>query len=116
MSAALLTLNIDGVPTQRVIRNANTWWRRAIGLLATKELQHPCGLWLQPCNGVHTIGMRYPIDVLFLRADGVVLKVVPRLGPWRFARCGGAASTLELRAGLARRLGLKPGMSLDLMA
>ncbi len=112
----LLNLHIDGVATRRIIFDASTWWRRAVGLLATRELSNPCGLWLRPCNSIHTFGMRYPIDVVFLRADGTVLKVVPALAPWRMARCPGAASTLELRAGLARRLELAPGRELDLLA
>ena len=94
------------------IRTALRWWTRAVGLLATASLEDPCGLWISPCNSVHTLGMRYAIDVVFMRADGTIAKVVERLPPWRAAGCLNAKSTLELRAGLAGQLGLRPGMAL----
>jgi uncharacterized membrane protein (UPF0127 family) len=107
-------LCVNGAPSSRQIRVADTWWRRAVGLLATPDLSDPCGLLISPCNSVHTLGMRYAIDVLFLGADGEVLKLVPALKPLRAAGCRGAKSTLELRAGLAAELGLRVGMRLTL--
>jgi uncharacterized membrane protein (UPF0127 family) len=98
------------------IRLAVTWWTRAVGLLATPALDDPSGLWIEPCNSVHTLGMRYPIDLVFVRADGTVAKVVDRLGPWRVAACRGARSTLELRAGLAAELGVVAGRRVHLAA
>jgi uncharacterized protein len=107
-------LHVDGRPTGLRIRTARRWWQRAVGLLATPALDDPCGLWITPCNSVHTLGMRYPIDVVFVRGDGTVAKVVDWLPPWRAAGCRGARATLELRAGLATRLQLRPGDSLVL--
>jgi uncharacterized membrane protein (UPF0127 family) len=112
--AAIARLRIDGKTTDYRIRQAATWWSRAVGLLATRRLDSPCGLWLASCASVHTIGMRYAIDVVFLRHDGTIVKVIPELVPWRAAACRSAAATLELRAGLAVRLGLCPGMALAL--
>lgn len=117
MSArAALQLHIDGRPSGLRIRQALRWWSRAIGLLATPRLDDPSGLWIAPCNSVHTLGMRYPIDVVFLRRDGTVARIVPRLAPWRAAACRQAHATLELRAGLAERLNLTPGHRLALGA
>lgn len=112
--SGLQNLHVDGERTQLRIRMAASWWSRAIGLLATPVLEDPCGLWIAPCNSVHTIGMRYPIDVVFLRSDGKVSKVVDRLRPWRAAGCRQARYTLELRAGLASELQLRPGVMLAL--
>lgn len=56
------------------------------------------------------------MDVVFLRADGVVLEVASRVRPWTLLRCRQATSALRLRPGAARRLGLQPGMALDLMS
>jgi uncharacterized protein len=109
-----LHLHVDGQRTAWRIRPALRWWQRAVGLLATPALEDPSGLWIAPCNSVHTLGMRYPIDVVFVNADGSVAKVVERLAPWRAAGCRGARATLELRAGLAERLRLAPGMRLAL--
>jgi uncharacterized membrane protein (UPF0127 family) len=94
------------------VRVAATWASRAIGLLGTKRLDDPCGLWIKPCRSIHTCWMRYAIDVVFIDADGFVTKVVPGLKPWRMASCRHACTTLELRAGLARRLGLRQGMAI----
>ena len=111
-----LHLHIDGERSSCRIRQALRWWSRAVGLLATRELEDPCGLWIAPCNAVHTLGMGYAIDVVFLRRDGTVARVVPRLAPWRAASCRHAHATLELRAGLAERLHLAPGRRLALGA
>ena len=56
------------------------------------------------CASVHTAWMRMPIDVVFLDADGRALAVRQRLGPWRVARCRGAAAVLECPAGAAEVL------------
>lgn len=111
-----LHLHIDGQRSRWRIRPALRWWSRAIGLLATPALEDTCGLWIAPCHSVHTLGMRYPIDVVFLRRDGRVVRIVPRLKPWRAAACRGAHATLELRAGLAEQIGLAPGRRLALEA
>ena len=102
-------LCVDERTTSARIRLAVSWWTRAVGLLATPSLHDPSGLWIEPCNSVHTMGMRYPIDLVFVRADGTVAKVVDNVVPWRLAGCRGARSTLELRAGLASELRLVPG-------
>ncbi len=61
-------------------------------------------------NGVHSVGMRFAIDVLFLDEQGNVIKTVSRLEPNRFAGAvRGAHSCLELAAGAACALGLRPG-------
>ena len=91
------------------IRVAQGWWRRAVGLLATAQLDDPRGLWISPCNSVHTIGMRYAIDIVFLDDAGRVTKLVRRLKPFRAAACRGARSTLELRAGAIDELSFKAG-------
>jgi len=112
----LIDFRVPGTRQRLRVRMAARWASRALGLLATRELRDPCGLWIRPCRSIHTCFMRYPIDVVFLRRDGVVTKVVPGLKPWRMASCRQAHTTLELRAGLATTLDLQPGMALDLLA
>ncbi len=53
--------------------------------------------------------MRYPIDVAFVRKDGIIVRLVTPLQPWRLSGCRTAHSVLELKAGLARRLRLAVG-------
>jgi uncharacterized protein len=114
-SAPQVALLINGQTTPYRIAVANTWWRRAVGLLGTSALQdEPCGLWIAPCSSIHMLGMRYAIDVVFLDAHGLIQKMVPQLKPWRFAACWRAHSTLELRAGLCEVMQLQLGQCLEL--
>lgn len=94
-------------PVQTIV--AARFWPRLAGLLALPPLQAGQALLLSPCNSVHTAFMRQPIDVVYLGRDGRVRKVVPHLAPWRASLCRGAAQALELAAGQARQLGIKPG-------
>jgi uncharacterized membrane protein (UPF0127 family) len=77
--------------------------RRRKGLLGRNGLADNYALVLAPCGAVHTIGMRFPIDVLFVAADGCVVKVVERLGTWRIAGALRARITVELAAGVVGR-------------
>jgi uncharacterized membrane protein (UPF0127 family) len=54
---------------------------------------------LAPTNAIHTFGMRFPIDVLFVRRDGVVVKVQRNVPPWRIAAALWAYAVIELPAG-----------------
>lgn len=78
---------------------ASTHWTRFRGLMATGPARFRTGqgLWIVPSRGVHTLGMRFPIDVLYLDKDKVVVHVEENLKPWRFAAVRRkAASVLEL--------------------
>ncbi|HKX48774.1 MAG TPA: DUF192 domain-containing protein, partial [Gaiellaceae bacterium] len=83
--------------------------RRLKGLLGKKELQSGQGILLRPAWSIHTAFMRFPIDVIFLDADQVVIKIVPRLAPFKTASCRGAREVVELRAGECDRRGLSLG-------
>ena len=78
---------------------ADHFFSRLKGLLGRSALPDGGGLVIRPCNSVHTFGMRFPIDVLFLRRDGCVVKTVHGMGPGRTAACMGASSVVELPAG-----------------
>ncbi len=100
--------SIDHTPLARVqVIPATRFWQRLGGLLVRAPLATGQALHLEPCNSVHTCFMRYAIDVVFLDAQGRVMKIVPHLAPWRLSGCRGAHSCLELRAGEAERLGLR---------
>ena len=78
---------------------AQTHWSRLRGLLGASEgdFRNGSGLWIRPCRGVHTLAMRFPIDVVYLDRDGTVVHLEPNLQPWRFAPVRlQAASVLEL--------------------
>lgn len=78
---------------------ADTHWTRLRGLLGTSpgDFRNGCGLWIKPCRGVHTLAMRFPIDVVYLDGAMVVIHMESDLRPWRFAAVRlKAASVLEL--------------------
>ena len=82
------------------VRTAGTFLSRLVGLLGTAAIAEGGGLWIAPCRSVHTLGMRYPIDVAFLDARGVVVGIQEGLPPNRIGRFfRDARGALELRAG-----------------
>jgi len=87
---------------------------RMRGLLGRSTLAGDEGILLRPASSVHTAFMRFPIDVVFVDRDLVVLKVAPELAPWKAAGCRGAKAVFELRAGEAARRGVVQGSSLRL--
>ena len=69
---------------------------------------------LRPAPAIHTFFMRFPIDAVFLNRELQVVGVTPELKPWRWARRAGARAVLELGAGEADRVGVRPGERLTL--
>ena len=74
---------------------------RLIGLLGRRLLAPRRGLLISPCNSVHTLGMRFPLDIIFLDADWRVVRTVAAVPPGRWCVWGGrrARHTLEVQAG-----------------
>ena len=78
---------------------ADTHWTRLRGLLGTasSDFRNGYGLWIVPCHGVHTLGMGFPIDVVYLDGGNTIIHIQRDLQPWRFAPVRRlAASVLEL--------------------
>jgi uncharacterized protein len=95
----------DSVLAVRVVV-ANTYVPRLIGLLGQSAnwASESRGLWIIPCHGVHTLGMRFAIDVLFLDRYRTVVYTHENLQPWRISRViSGSRSVLELPAGTIAR-------------
>lgn len=104
----------DGTPVCRRCRVADRPLARLRGLLGRRALPPDAGLLLRPASAIHTCGMRFAIDAVFLDGDGRVLRLAENLRPWRFAAARGAHGVLELRAGSCARAGLQPGGRLRL--
>lgn len=78
---------------------ADTYWTRLRGLLgrAADDFRNGSGLWIVPCHGVHTLGMAFPIDVVYLDREFTVIHVESNLRPWRVGAVRRlATSVLEL--------------------
>ena len=94
------------------VRRADTFLEQARGLLG-----RPCpgpgeGMLFPGCRSMHTMGMAYAIDLLYLNASGTIIGVEPNLKPYRTSFCRSASAALELAAGEARRLRLARGEAL----
>lgn len=111
---ASLTNDRTGAVIATVVEPAMDSKSRRRGLLGRDTLADSHALVLAPCGAVHTCGMRFPIDVLFMDADGCVIKIVEDLAAWRIAASLKACITVELPAGSVRRHDLIAGDRLSI--
>lgn len=89
------------------IELADSVLSRMKGLLGRNKLDDAHALLITRCNQVHTMGMNFPIDIVFIDRNFSVNKVVENLKPYRLAVSLKSKYTLELAAGTAQRLGIK---------
>jgi len=90
------------------IKIADTFLSRFLGLLGKKGISPGEGVLIVPCNSVHTLFMRFTIDVIFLDERMKVIKILPLLKPYRFSPIvRGAHSVLELAEGEIERIGIE---------
>lgn len=102
-------MSLNGrVVLPRVSRTTNAL-ERMRGLLGREALQIGEGMLLEHCHSIHTLGMSYALDILFLDRQLKTMKIVRELPPLRMAGCRGAHMTLELYSGSAAALGLDEG-------
>ncbi len=97
------------------VRLARSFRQRLMGLLGQQGLAPHDGLWIQPCDRVHTFGMRFAIDLVMLDQQGSVLSATSELPPWRLGPKGQRhGMALELACGEIRRLRVCVGDRLTL--
>jgi uncharacterized membrane protein (UPF0127 family) len=88
--------------------------KRNKGLLGRRGLESGGGLWIIPCQSVHTFFMQFAIDLVYLDRNYRVKKVSHAVGPWRLSVCLSAHSILELPAGTIRNTHTERGDVLEL--
>jgi uncharacterized protein len=93
----------------RAVDIADTSGKRRVGLLKHERLETGEGLWIVPCESVHTFFMKFPIDLVYLDRRHKVRKVRSAVPPWRLSGCLFAHSVLELPAGTVERSGTQTG-------
>jgi uncharacterized membrane protein (UPF0127 family) len=92
------------------VRVAERFFPRMRGLLRTDGLAEGEGLWIHPCNSIHSFGMRFEFDALFLGPDGKVVGRYERFPRNRISRVfWNARGVLELPAGTIERTGTEVG-------
>ncbi len=96
---------------------AHTHWARLRGLMGTGpgDFHSGQGLWIVPCRGVHSLAMRFPIDVVYLDGDKVVVHLERNLKPWRLAPLRArATSVLELPGDTVSSTGTAVGDEIEI--
>jgi len=99
------------------LRCADSHLTRLIGLMGTppETLGSGHGLWIVPCHGVHTFGMRYSIDLVYLNEKYEVVHIEENVKPWRVAAvCLEAATVLELSAHTIFQTGTAVGDKIEI--
>ena len=94
----LLNARTGGVIASRPTAAVDSASRRT-GLLKHDKMPDGFALIIAPCNAVHTFGMRFAVDLLFVAKDGTVLKVCHAVPRRRIAASWGAFATIELASG-----------------
>jgi hypothetical protein len=111
----LRVLNLTrGAVLGESVEMAGTSAARRKGLLGRDALVPGGGLWIVPCESVHTFWMRFPIDLVYLDRGQRVKKVRHSVPAWRMSACLSAHSVLELPAGTAAHTGTQRGDALEL--
>jgi uncharacterized protein len=110
MKQLTITIPHKSVTVGSQIGLADTSMTRLFGLLGKDGLDPGAGILIRPSSGVHTMGMRFAIDVIALDRDLRVVKLWPRLRPWRVTSVNlRTQSVLELGPGQIEQCGIEPG-------
>ncbi len=110
----VMNLTRDTVLATR-LEVANTGPKRNKGLLGRKSLAPGEGLWIVPCESVHTFGMQFAIDLIYLDRNLRIKKVRSNVVPWRISLCLSAHSILELPPGTIGRTESHVGDTVELL-
>lgn len=108
----LAVLLCNGEPLPLQVRVADTFFARLRGLLGIR-LASTTALYIRPCQSIHMWGMRVALDVVFIDAAGIVIRICDAK-PFQIRSARGACAVLECAAGTAQRLHLAPGQRLVL--
>lgn len=98
---------------------ADSYFRRLVGLLGKtrKWARAGRGLWIIPSHGIHTIGMLFPIDLIFLDREKNVVHLEEHVRPFRISRVSlKSYSVLELPAHTVFRTGTRVGDQLEFLS
>src|SRR3954447_4601049 len=100
----MLARRLERLPTfhvagDAVIHQATTFASRLLGLALLRDLPSGHALLIADCRSIHTVGMRFPIDVAFLDEHGRAIRVERAIGRWHVLACRRAFAVIEAPAG-----------------
>ena len=103
-------------PLASKVTLARTWTARLVGLLGRRALAEDEAMVFPRCRAIHTLGMRFPIDAVFVDRDWQVVAVREGLTPWHLVLpVWGAWGVVEMACGTLARAGLQVGDELKLV-
>ena len=106
----------DGALIADRVAVANTLGSRALGLMFRSQLDPGSGLVIKPCSSIHMFFMRFPIDVAFVDAEGLVVRAYHAIKPWRVSSVvRGAKAAIELEPGALAKAGVERGNRLRMV-
>jgi len=105
-----ITRNIQIATSVEIAESAT---QRSKGLLGRKGLGLGEGLWIVPCEAVHTFGMQFSLDLVYLDRKYRIRKIRRNVPPWRLSACLSAHSVIELAAGAIQVDDAQPGDILE---
>jgi uncharacterized membrane protein (UPF0127 family) len=89
---------------------AESFFARGRGLLGRNDFNFGEGLWIRPCNNIHTLFMKFSIDCVFIDSKMRVTKIVHQLKPWRVVGpIWKSSSVIELPSGFAASKNIEVG-------
>jgi len=103
----------NGKELVKKLEIAGTGPKRSRGLLGRRGLETGQALWIVPCEAVHTFGMQFTLDLVYLDKEHRVKKIVRNIPPWRISGCLTAHSVIELAAGSVLEADVQPGDQLE---
>ena len=103
----------NGKELVKKLEIAGTGPKRSRGLLGRRGLETGQALWIVPCEAVHTFGMQFTLDLVYLDKEHRVKKIVRNIPPWRISGCLTAHSVIELAAGSILEADVQPGDQLE---
>jgi uncharacterized membrane protein (UPF0127 family) len=111
MPGQLSAINVTrGTSLATCARVAETPATRMVGLLRDEGLAEGDGLWIIPCNSIHSFWMKFVFDAVFLDKKLRVVHLVREMKPWRISKIAFAAhSVLELPPGVIAATGTEIG-------
>ncbi len=104
-----------GTSIGEAIVTAGSSAERRTGLLKHERLDQGSGLWIVPCEAVHTFFMKFALDLIYLDRKHRVRAVARNVKPWRFSACLTAHSVVELPVGTIDRTGTQKGDEVELL-
>jgi len=116
MATRLVTINTTrGIRLTESGSVAKNPLSRMVGLLGRRSLEYGDGLWIVPCNSIHSFFMKFTFDAIFLDKNLKVVHLIREMKPWRISKMVlSAHSVLEVAAGITQQTATRVGDQLEI--